>query len=96
MSETTDAAPQEPEQPTYDMDVIAGFVERLLALEERRAALASDVKLVFEEAKAQGIQSAYLRPLVVERSDDAKRQRGQSARSFIDAAHASLDERPGF
>ena len=75
------------------MDVVATFVDRLLVLEEQKAGLAADLKVVFDQAKEKGIPSSHLRPLVAERHDDAKRTKATPLREFIVAAHESLDAR---
>ena len=79
----------------YDTDAVAMFVDRLLVLEERKAGVAADLKVVLEDAKSRGIPGSFLRPLVAERHDDAKRQRAAPVRAFIEAAHQSLDSRDG-
>ncbi len=56
-------------------DQLKAFVERIERLEEEKAALASDIKDVYAEAKGNGFDIKVLRKIIsLRRKDHAERQ----------------------
>ena len=56
-------------------DLLKSFVERIERLEEEKAALASDIKEVYAEAKGNGFDTKALRKIVaIRRRDYAERK----------------------
>lgn len=60
----------------FAKDVLKSFVERILKLEEEKAALADDIKEVYKEAQGSGFDTKIIRSRVVKlmQMDSADRQ----------------------
>ncbi|PCJ68228.1 MAG: DUF2312 domain-containing protein [Rhodobiaceae bacterium] len=72
-----------PETPTSSITVAQGqlrsFIERIERLEEEKAALAADIKEVYDEAKGNGFDTKILRQIVKLRAmDTAERQEAEA------------------
>lgn len=60
---------------TIAADRLRSFIERIERLEEEKAAIASDVKDVYAEAKGEGYDSKILRQVIrIRKMDRADRQ----------------------
>lgn len=56
-------------------DELKQFIERLERLEEEKAAIASDIKEVFSEAKGRGFDTKAIRTILrIRKQDHAERQ----------------------
>ncbi len=76
-------------------DQLRSVVERIERLEEEKAAVASDIKEVYAEAKANGFDTKTLRKLIVERRKDrAQREEEQALLEIYMAALGMLDGTP--
>ena len=60
-------------------DQLRAFVERIERLEEEKAALATDIREVYAEAKAMGFDVKTLRTVVRLRKQDAQEREEQEA-----------------
>ena len=56
-------------------DQLRAFVERIERLDEEKAALATDIREVYAEAKAMGFDTKVLRTVVRLRKKDAQERR---------------------
>ena len=60
-------------------DQLRAFVERIERLEEEKAALATDIREVYAEAKAMGFDVKTLRTVIRLRKQDAQERQEQEA-----------------
>ncbi len=60
-------------------DLLKSFVERIERLEEEKAALASDIKEVYAEAKGNGFDTKALRKIVAIRHRDYAERKEEAA-----------------
>ena len=60
---------------TQAKDQLKSFVERIENLEEQKAAIASDIKDLYEQAKSQGFDTKALRTVIRLRKQDADERR---------------------
>ncbi len=60
-------------------DQLQSFVERIERLEEEKAALSSDIKDLFAEAKSTGFDTKALRTVIRLRKQDANERRDHEA-----------------
>ena len=60
-------------------DQLRAFVERIERMEEEKAAIASDIKEIYAEAKGNGFDTKILRKIVAERKQDANERAEQEA-----------------
>lgn len=60
-------------------DQLRAFIERIERLEEEKAAIASDIKEVYAEAKGNGFDTKVLRKVVSIRKQDANERMEQEA-----------------
>jgi uncharacterized protein (UPF0335 family) len=62
-------------QNSIAADDLKALIERIERLEEEKAALASDIRDVYSEAKAKGFDTKILRKIVgIRKKDHAERQ----------------------
>ena len=62
-------------QNSVAADDLKALIERIERLEEKKAALASDIRDVYSEAKAKGFDTKILRKIVgIRKKDHAERQ----------------------
>ncbi len=62
-------------QNSVAADDLKAIIERIERLEEEKAALASDIRDVYSEAKAKGFDTKILRKIVgIRKKDHAERQ----------------------
>lgn len=62
-------------QNSVAADDLKALIERIERLEEEKAALASDIRDVYSEAKAKGFDTKILRKIVgIRKKDQAERQ----------------------
>jgi uncharacterized protein (UPF0335 family) len=62
-------------QNSVAADDLKALIERIERLEEEKAALASDIRDVYSEAKAKGFDTKILRKIVgIRKKDHAERQ----------------------
>ena len=62
-------------QNSIAADDLKALIERIERLEEKKAALASDIRDVYSEAKAKGFDTKILRKIVgIRKKDHAERQ----------------------
>ena len=62
-------------QNSFAADDLKALIERIERLEEEKAALASDIRDVYSEAKAKGFDTKILRKIVgIRKKDHAERQ----------------------
>lgn len=66
-------------EPSVAQDQIRAFVERVERLEEEKAALVSDIKEIYSEAKGNGFDTKILRKIVSIRKMDANERQEQEA-----------------
>lgn len=60
-------------------DELRQFIERIERMEEEKAAIASDIKDIFAEAKGRGYDTKVLRQIVRMRKQDANERAEQEA-----------------
>lgn len=61
----------------FDNDKLKSIVARIERLEEQKAALASDIRDIFTEAKSSGYDAAVIRQVIRERRKDAAKREEQ-------------------
>lgn len=60
-------------------DQIKAFIERIERLSEEKAAIASDIKDIYAEAKGNGFETTILRQIIKIRKQDAHERMEQEA-----------------
>lgn len=77
----------EPVKQRFAKDHLKAFVERIERLEEEKAAIASDVRDVYGEAKANGFDVKALRAVVRLRAqeDEARKAHGHIVDTYCNA-----------
>lgn len=76
-------------------DQLRSFVERIERLTEEKAALQSDIKDIFAEAKSNGFDVKVIRLLIAERKlDEADREERDSLLELYRRALGALDGTP--
>jgi uncharacterized protein (UPF0335 family) len=74
---------------------LKAFVERIERLEEEKAAIATDIKEVYSEAKAFGFDPKILRKVIaLRKQDEAKREQEQELIRVYVAALGQLADTP--
>lgn len=71
---------------------LKAFIERVERLEEEKAAIASDIKEVYAEAKGRGFDTKIVRLIVKRRKQDANERREQEA--LLELYEHSIGMRP--
>ena len=67
-------------QNSVAADDLKALIERIERLEEEKAALASDIRDVYSEAKAKGFDTKILRKIVgIRKKDHAERQEEEAS-----------------
>ena len=74
-------------------DQLKSIIERIERLEEDKAAISSDIKEVYAEAKANGFDTAILKKVVALRKLEAAER--EEMQSMIDTYMANLGMTPG-
>lgn len=73
---------------TFAHGQLRSLVERIERLEEEKKSLASDIKEVYAEAKANGFDTKILRKIIAERKKDANER--EEEQSMLDLYMAAL------
>ena len=83
-------AESEGSAPRFAKEQLASFVERLERLIEEKAAIASDIKDVYDEAASQGYDKKALRAVIRLRAQDAAERAELEA--LVDTYMAALGD----
>ncbi len=66
-------------KPTFAQEQIRSIVERIERLEEEKKAIAEDIKEVYAEAKAMGLDTRVLRKVITIRKKDPHEREEEEA-----------------
>lgn len=72
-------------------DRIRQFVDRIVRLEDEKAAIGDDIKDVYKEAKGVGLVPKILRKLVANQRKD--REKVQEEKELLELYEAAMNER---
>ncbi len=66
-------------KPTFAQEQIRSIVERIERLEEEKKAIAEDIKEVYAEAKAMGLETKILRKVITIRKKEPQEREEEEA-----------------
>jgi len=79
-------------ETTVAASQLKAFLERIERMEEEKAAIASDIKEIYAEAKGNGFNTKLLRKLVTARKKDAEELKSERAVLGLYASAVGMDE----